>query len=148
MSKGFDIRAFRLRQAAQRDRHQKLYKGKEGGLGQFKEEDDFGVSMPTMSLERGEQLQIDHEQVIRDFNNEELIKKDEEISMQKRTQFSFGGQSVKDRIQKRKQNSKLGNEFQKLEKIIKTKKGEVDDESEHEVEEADESAVNKRQKTS
>ena len=68
--------------------------------------------------------------------------------MQKRTQFSFGGQSVKDRIQKRKQNSKLGNEFQKLEKIIKTKKGEVDDESEHEVEEADESAVNKRQKTS
>ena len=41
--------------------------------------------MPSMSLDKADKLVIDSEQVIAKFNDEELIKKDEEEAMTKRT---------------------------------------------------------------
>ena len=84
--------------------------------------------MPSMSLDKADKLVIDSEQVIAKFNDEELIKKDEEEAMTKRTQFAFGGENVRDRIKKRKMNAKIGNEVQKLEKIIRKKGAEKSDE--------------------
>jgi hypothetical protein len=61
MSKGFDIRAFRIKQAHLREREEKAAKkaGGGGGLGQFLSDDNFGVSMPTMDLGKAEGLVID-----------------------------------------------------------------------------------------
>ena len=78
--------------------------------------------MQTMNFEKDE-LVIEAEEVIKNFNNEELIRQDEEFANTKRTNFAFGGQSVRDRIKKRKMNSKIGNEVSRLEKIIMAKKG-------------------------
>lgn len=63
MSKGFDIRSFRIKQAAQRE----AQKGKKAGAGlaTFNEDDDFGVSMPTMGFsKKAAEMQIDSEKVI------------------------------------------------------------------------------------
>ncbi len=98
------------------------------GLGLYSEDDDFGVKMQTMSFAKDE-LVIEADKVIENFNNEELIRKDEEFAQVKRTNFAFGGLTVRDRIKKRKMNSKLGNEVSKLEKIILSKKGHDNDES-------------------
>ncbi|TNV77159.1 hypothetical protein FGO68_gene16977 [Halteria grandinella] len=87
--------------------------------------------MPSMAFSnRADEMHIDSEKLIENFNDEGMAKRDEEEAQQKRTTFSFGGQSVKDRIKKRKMNSKLGNEVQKLERIIKLKKGVQSDEGE------------------
>jgi hypothetical protein len=61
MSKGFDIRAFRIKQAHLREREEKAAKrgGGGGGFGQFLSDDNFGVSMPTMDLGKAEGLVID-----------------------------------------------------------------------------------------
>jgi len=67
--------------------------------------------------------------------------------MQKRTNFSFGGQSVRDRIKKRKSNAKIGNEVTKLERIIMSKKKEGVEENDEEEDEEGTPTQSKRQKT-
>ena len=107
-SKGFDIRAFRMKQAQTR--------GKGGtGLGDFKEE-SFGIVMPDMRMDK--EMKIEGDEVIKQFNDEEAKKRDDEWADQKRTTFQFGGMNVKDRIRKRKMQSKIGNEAVKLERIL------------------------------
>ncbi len=77
MSKGFDIRAFRIKQAAIREREaaqqSKGVKPGSKGFGSYAEDDDFGVKMQTMNFAKDE-LVIEAEQVIKNFNNEELIR--------------------------------------------------------------------------
>ena len=113
-------------------------------------DDNFGVSMPTMDLGKAEGLVIDQDKVIAHLQDEEFIRKDDEQALQKRTSFSFGGESVRDRIKKRKMNSKIGSEVHKLEKIIMQKKGgpvaEEDQESAGE-EDSEKGAENKRIKS-
>ncbi len=144
MSKGFDIRAFRIKQAQIREREERSKAAKKGGLGQFTNDDNFGVKMPSMNLDKAEDLVIDQEKIISNLNDEEFIRRDEEQALTKRTTFAFGGESVRDRIKKRKMNAKIGNEVQKLERIIKTKKGEVNHEEDQD--DSEEDANNKRQK--
>ena len=121
MSKGFDIRAFRLKQAAQRVQTESKAQAGAIGLGRYREEDDFGVAVPTMKFDKGEAMNIDAEKVLENFNDEDMIKKDEEEAAKARTSFAFGGQSVRDRIKKRKMNSRIGSEVHKLEKMIRAK---------------------------
>ncbi len=126
MSKGFDIRAFRIKQAHLREREEKtkmVQAKKGGGLGQFLSDDTLGVSLPTMDLGKAEGLVIDQEKMIANLQDEDFIRREDEQAQQKRTTFSFGGESVRDRIKKRKMNAKIGSEVHKLEKIIMQKKG-------------------------
>jgi hypothetical protein len=82
MSKGFDIRAFRIKQAHIREREEKskMAQAKKGGggLGQFVSDDNFGVSMPTMDLGKAEGLVIDQEKVIAHLQDEEFIRREDE----------------------------------------------------------------------
>ena len=125
-NKGFDIRAFRIKQAAKREKDNRKGAGC-SGLGQFNSDDTFGVKMENMALDK--QIVIDSERLMQNMNDQEAIKRDEEEAMQKRTNFSFGGQSVRDRIKKRKSNAKIGNEVTKLERIIMSKKKEGEEEN-------------------
>lgn len=79
MSKGFDIRAFRIKQAHLREREEKTAKrAGGGGLGQFLSDDNFGVSMPTMDLGKAEGLVIDQDKVRAHMQDEEFIRREEE----------------------------------------------------------------------
>lgn len=79
MSKGFDIRAFRIKQAHLREREEKAIKrGGGGGLGQFLSDDNFGVSMPTMDLGKAEGLLIDQDKVRAHMQDEEFIRREDE----------------------------------------------------------------------
>ena len=53
-----------------------------GGLGKFRDEDDFGIKMPSMGFDKGQDLYIDSAKVIQNFNDEEMIRKDEEEAQQ------------------------------------------------------------------
>lgn len=82
MSKGFDIRAFRIKQAHLREREEKtkMAQAKKGGggLGQFLSDDNFGVSMPTMDLGKAEGLVIDQDKVIAHLQDEDFIRREDE----------------------------------------------------------------------
>ena len=83
MSKGFDIRAFRIKQAHLREREEKAKKkggggGGGGGLGQFFSDDNFGVSMPTMDLGKADGLVIDQDKVRAHMQDEEFIRREDE----------------------------------------------------------------------
>ncbi|CDW91712.1 UNKNOWN [Stylonychia lemnae] len=123
-SKGFDIRQFRLKQAAMRQEQESKNKNVKG-LGQFdksKGDDGFGISMMNMELSKADKMVIDSNKVIEQFNDEDAIKQDEEFMQdQKRKSFAFGGQNVRDRIQKRKQQ-RFNNQVTKIEKLISKRK--------------------------
>ena len=77
MSKGFYIRAFRIKQATIRQREAakastNLKPGSKG-FGTYAQDDDFGVKMETMNFTK-EDLVIEADEVIKNFNNEALIR--------------------------------------------------------------------------
>ena len=46
------------------------------GLGQYNQEDDFGVKMGKFDFDKADKLVIDSSKVIETFNNEEFQRKD------------------------------------------------------------------------
>ena len=79
-NKGFDVRAFRIKQAAKREKDLKRAGGGGGGgsgLGQFSSDDTFGVKMEKMaSLDK--EMVIDSEKIKEKMNDEEAIRREEE----------------------------------------------------------------------
>eukprot|EP00347_Sterkiella_histriomuscorum_P015077 403358402 len=129
-TKGFDIRQFRMKQAAQREQEDQKRKQKGvKGLGQFntKEADEgFGISMMNMQFSKAKEIVIDSQKVIQNFQDEEAIRQDEEYMQDtSRKNFAFGGINVKDRILKRKQQ-RLANQANKIDEIIEKKKNKVE----------------------
>eukprot|EP00347_Sterkiella_histriomuscorum_P003208 403365178 len=129
-TKGFDIRQFRMKQAAQREQEDQKRKQKGvKGLGQFntKEADEgFGISMMNMQFSKAKEIVIDSQKVIENFQDEEAIRQDEEYMQDtSRKNFAFGGINVKDRILKRKQQ-RLANQANKIDEIIEKKKNKVE----------------------
>jgi len=105
----------------QRERKQK------GGLGDFDEE-SYGIAMQDMEVqnEKAKHLMEEEEalgeQVIQDFKNEELIKKDEDWANEKRKVFSFGGESVRNRMKRRRDQKRLTKEVNKIDRMMEQKR--------------------------
>ena len=81
MSKGFDIRAFRIKHAQMREKEElvKIAQAKKGGgLGKFTSDDTFGVAMPTMNLDKAEGLVIDQEKMLANLQDEDFIRREDE----------------------------------------------------------------------